>query len=153
MKYNFLLLAFVMLSFWSCKKKSTTTVDQPAVDEQIITSYIANNKLTAKATGSGLYVVTTSPGSGLQPTANSNVTVVYKGYLTDGTVFDQSPSTGATFNLLQVIKGWTEGIPLFKKGGKGTLIIPSALGYGATATGKIPANAVLIFDITLLDVK
>ena len=150
MKYSFLFLVLV-LSTLSCKKKDK--VDQPAVDEQIITSYISDNNLNAKATGSGLYYVITNPGSGLQPASNSNVTVVYKGTLTNGTVFDQSAAAGATFNLAQVIKGWTEGIPLFKKGGKGTLLIPSALGYGSQATGKIPANSVLIFDISLLDVK
>jgi FKBP-type peptidyl-prolyl cis-trans isomerase FkpA len=150
MKYSFLLFILVLSSL-SCKKKDT--VDQSALDEEIIAGYISDNHLNAKATGSGLYYVITNPGSGLQPASNSNVTVAYKGMLTNGTVFDQSAATGATFNLGQVIKGWTEGIPLFKKGGTGTLLIPSALGYGKQASGKIPANAVLIFEITLLDVK
>lgn len=146
-----LLLLMMVLAFCSCKKKKT--VDQKAKDEEIITKYIADNKLSAQATGTGLYYVIISAGSGIQPTASSNVTVSYKGYLTDGTVFDQSSTAGISFNLTGVIKGWQEGIPLFKKGGKGILLIPSALGYGDQATGKIPANSVLIFDITLLDVK
>lgn len=141
----------LLISSFSCKKKET--VNQPAVDEQIITTYISDNNLNAKATGSGLYYVVTAPGANLQPAYNSNVTVKYKGYLTNGTVFDESSATGATFNLTGVIKGWQEGIPLFKKGGKGTLIIPSALGYGSQGSGKIPANSVLVFDIELLDVK
>jgi len=146
-----LLLLVIMSGFCACKKKET--VDQKAVDEQIITQYIADNKLNAQATGSGLYYVIISQGTGLQPIASSNVTVSYKGYLPNGTVFDQSSSSGASFNLSGVIKGWQEGIPLYKKGGKGILLIPSALGYGDRATGDIPANSVLIFDITLLDVK
>jgi len=141
----------LLLSGFGCRKKET--VDQPAVDEQIITTYISDNNLSAKATGSGLYYVVTTPGANLQPAPNSNVTVKYKGYLTNGTVFDESSDLGATFNLTGVIKGWQEGIPLFKKGGKGKLIIPSALAYGGQASGKIPANSVLIFDIELLDVK
>lgn len=137
--------------FTNCKKKNT--VNQPEVDEQIITQYISDHNLTANATGSGLYYVITSQGTGVQPTLASSVTVKYKGYLVDGSVFDQSNNGGATFPLNGVIKGWQEGIPLFKKGGKGILLIPSALGYGSNAQGKIPANAVLIFDIELLDVK
>jgi len=148
---KFLLLLMIVIEFCACKKKET--VDQKAVDEQIITQYIADNKLNALSTGSGLYYVIISQGTGLQPIASSNVTVNYKGYLPNGTVFDQSSSSGASFNLSAVIKGWQEGIPLYKKGGKGILLIPSALGYGDRATGDIPANSVLIFDITLLDVK
>nr|MBA3682346.1 FKBP-type peptidyl-prolyl cis-trans isomerase [Bacteroidota bacterium] len=88
-----------------------------------------------------------------QPKSSSNVTVNYKGSLRDGTVFDQSGAAGISIGLNSVIEGWKEGIPLFKKGGKGVLLIPSALGYGDKATGKIPANSVLIFDIELLNVQ
>ena len=151
LKYSFFFLFVFGLLTSSCKKNKK--VSQTEVDEDIITKYIANNNLDAKATGSGLYYVISVAGSGAQPNASSNVTVKYKGTLTDGTVFDQSTSAGATFNLSGVIKGWQEGIPLFKKGGKGILLIPSALGYGDQATGKIPAASVLIFDVELLDVK
>ena len=57
-----------------------------------------------------------------------------------------------TFPLSGVIQGWQEGIPLFKEGGSGILLIPSALGYGSQSVGSIPANSVLIFDINLIDV-
>lgn len=150
-KRNFLFFLLFSLLASSCKKNKK--VSQAEVDEDIITKYIATNNLDAKATGSGLYYVISVVGTGSQPNSSSNVTVKYKGTLTDGTVFDQSASAGATFNLSGVIKGWQEGIPLFKKGGKGILLIPSALGYGDQATGKIPAASVLIFDVELLDVK
>jgi FKBP-type peptidyl-prolyl cis-trans isomerase FkpA len=146
-----LVLVFIILSFLSCKKKSNAS--QAELDEKIITNYISDNKLNATATGSGLYYVITSQGTGIQPTSNSNVTVSYKGSLKDGTIFDQSSTSGITFGLSNVIKGWQEGIPYFKKGGKGVLLIPSALGYGAQATGSIPANSVLIFDINLINVQ
>jgi len=146
-----LVLLFIVLSFVSCKKRKTAT--QAELDEKIITNYITDNKLNATATGSGLYYVISSQGTGAQPNASSNVTVNYKGSLKDGTVFDQSAPAGISFGLPGVIKGWQEGIPYFKKGGKGVLLIPSALGYGSNATGSIPANSVLIFDIELLNVN
>lgn len=142
---------FVVLSLLGCKKKKT--VNQAEVDEKIITTYIADNGLDAKATGSGLYYVIKTEGTGKQPNANSTVLVNYKGYLTDGKVFDQSKAQGYTTSLTQVIKGWQEGIPYFKKGGKGILLIPSALGYGSQEMSSIPANSVLIFDIELLEVN
>jgi FKBP-type peptidyl-prolyl cis-trans isomerase FkpA len=151
MKAVFTIIAVLaVLVVFSCKKKKISS--QAKEDEKIITDYIAANNLNANATGSGLYYVITTQGTGAQPNSASTVTVKYKGYLKDGTVFDQSVN-GATFSLGSVIKGWQEGIPYFKKGGKGMLLIPSALGYGAQATGNIPANSVLIFDIDLVDVK
>lgn len=149
MKLKFLLIILVF-SFCSCQKSAE---DQAKADDKIITKYISDNKLNATATGSGLYYVITTQGTGVNPQLSSNVTVNYKGYLTSGSVFDQSAATGATFGLTQVIKGWQEGIPYFKKGGKGKLLIPSALGYGSQQTGSIPANSVLIFDIELLNVQ
>jgi FKBP-type peptidyl-prolyl cis-trans isomerase FkpA len=151
MKIN-LLLIVLLLSLSACKKKKNTE-SQATIDDNLIKKYIADNNLNATATGSGLYYVITTQGTGVNPTINSKVTVVYDGLLTNGTVFDQSPLSGATFNLSGVIKGWQEGIPFFKKGGKGTLLIPSALGYGSQATGKIPPNSVLIFNIQLIDVQ
>lgn len=137
--------------FFGCKKQNT--LSQAQQDENTINKYISDNHLNATATGSGLHYVISTQGTGIQPNANSTVTVQYDGLLIDGSIFDQSTAAGATFPLTGVIKGWQEGIPLFKKGGKGILLIPSALGYGSQAVGKIPANSVLIFNIQLLDVK
>jgi FKBP-type peptidyl-prolyl cis-trans isomerase FkpA len=76
--------------------------------------------------------------------------VDYTGYFMDGKVFDESVST---FSLRGVIAGWREGIPLFGKGGKGKLLIPSRLGYGSNPPPGIPKDAVLLFDIHLIDIK
>ncbi|MFN9955636.1 MAG: FKBP-type peptidyl-prolyl cis-trans isomerase, partial [bacterium] len=72
--------------------------------------------------------------------------------LLDGTIFDQTTGNQtATFPLANLIPGWQEGIPLLQKGGKGTFLLPSALGYGPNPVGPIPANSVLIFEIELID--
>jgi len=145
---NLLFFLFIGLLISSCKKAEK----QAEEDEEIISKYIADHNLNAIATGSGLYVVITDHGTGSSCNSTSDVTVDYKGYFTDGTIFDESNSTGITFNLANVIAGWTEGIPYFKEGGNGILLVPSALGYGDESNGGIPANSVLIFDVALLDV-
>ena len=149
--HSLILMMFFSFIFNSCKKVDPSA--QAKTDDQIISNYITSNKLSAKSTGSGLYYVVVSQGTGANPSLNSTVRVAYKGYLTNGSVFDQSNSSGISFGLNSVIKGWQEGIPLFKKGGKGKLLIPSALAYGSQSVGGIPSNSVLIFDIELLDVQ
>ncbi len=153
MKHITMLLLLAALVMVSCKKFDPEK--QAELDETIITDYITANGLTSKAvaTGSGLYYVIDSLGTGVYPTLASTVTVAYKGTLTDGTIFDKSTVTGATFPLSGVIEGWQEGIPKYKEGGKGKLLIPSALGYGNQLVGSIPKNSVLIFDVTLIDVQ
>jgi len=157
-----LLSALLVLTlFVSCgkeKEKEATIENQATVDyvsknDKEITDYIAKNHLTAQKTDSGLYYVVTEPGTGAQPTATSNVTVAYKGYFPNGTVFDQSDEKGISFGLDQVIKGWTEGIPNLKTGGSGILLVPAHLGYGDQTMGPIPGNSVLIFDVKLISVN
>lgn len=127
--------------------------DYESQNEAAIKKYISDNNLTATRTDSGLYYVINNEGTGTRPTNNSNVTVAYKGYYLNDNVFEQSEDDGISFGLDGVIKGWTEGIPLFKEGGDGTLLIPSKLGYGDNGRGTIPGGSVLVFDITLISVN
>lgn len=156
MKYS--LFALVLTLFVSCVSPDTDNeplvpIDYTEKNEAEILKYLADNNLTAQKTATGLYYIINEPGTGKQPTATSTVTVVYKGYYTTKKGFDQSLDTGTTFGLQQVIKGWTEGIPLFKEGGKGVLIVPARLGYGSFDYGGIPGGSVLVFDINLITVK
>ena len=110
--------------------------------------------MVATKTDSGLYYVINNEGTGSSyPTSNSNVTVAYKGYFLDGTVFDESDADGISFNLNQVIPGWTEGITYFKEGGDGILLIPYNLGYGVYGNNTIPRVSVLIFDVNLKSIN
>jgi FKBP-type peptidyl-prolyl cis-trans isomerase FklB len=109
-----------------------------------------------KTTASGLEYKVIKEGEGPQPKATDMVTVNYRGTLIDGTEFDSSYKRGqpATFPLNGVIKGWTEGLQLMKKGGKYQFFVPSNLAYGERSVGgDIAANATLIFEVELLDVK
>jgi FKBP-type peptidyl-prolyl cis-trans isomerase len=103
-------------------------------------------------TASGLGTRMLTEGKGDAPTAKDQVTVSYKGTLaTTGAVFDQSDS--AEFGVDGVIPGFAEGLQLIKPGGRIRLCIPAALGYGPRATGSIPANSDLVFEVGLISVK
>jgi len=128
-------------------------IDYEVENEEEIVAYIADNNLDATASGSGLYYVIEEEGTGAQPEADSNVTVVYKGYFTNGTVFDETDELGISRNLNQVIPGWSEGMQYFKEGGSGKLLIPSSLAYGRYGTSSIPGGAVIIFDVNLKSVN
>lgn len=107
-------------------------------------------------TASGLQYEVLTEGTGAKPTATDNVTVHYKGTLTDGSVFDSSYDRGqpATFPLNRVIPGWTEGVQLMPVGSKFKFTIPPNLGYGAAgAGGKIPPNSTLIFEVELIKIN
>jgi len=109
-----------------------------------------------KSTASGLQYKVLKEGTGSQPKGTDMVTVNYRGTLIDGTEFDSSYKRGqpATFPLNGVIKGWTEGLQLMKQGSKYQFFVPSNLAYGERSVGPdIAANATLIFEVELLEVK
>lgn len=138
---------------FSCSLDQDPPKDFTASNEKEIIDYLEKNQLTATRTESGLYYTIENQGDGLRPDITSRVTVAYKGYFTNGNIFDQSSDQGIPLYLSQVIKGWTEGIRYFNEGGSGKLFIPAHLGYGSYPVMGIPAGSVLIFDIKLLKVE
>ncbi len=120
----------------------------------------AMDKIAAgyEETPSGLRYKILQKGNGKQATKGSNISVHYKGQLTDGTEFDSSYTRKQPIDFKigvgQVIAGWDEGIQLLKVGDKARFVIPSNLAYGSQgAGGAIPPDATLIFDVELMDVK
>lgn len=163
MKIFFPVLA-LLLMLSACEpsaqdKLKSQMVDSPTaqadIDKNLILQYAIDNNLDVKATPSGIYYTIETPGEGeASPDNGSLVTAHYHGMLLDGKVFDSSIDRGEPlkFQLGGVIPGWQEAIPMLKKGGKGKFLIPSTLAYGPRgAGGVIPPNAVLVFDIELVD--
>ncbi|MGL5741091.1 MAG: FKBP-type peptidyl-prolyl cis-trans isomerase N-terminal domain-containing protein [Legionella sp.] len=105
---------------------------------------------------SGLQYKIIEAGTGAKPSKSDTVTVEYTGTLIDGTVFDSTEKNGkpATFQVSQVIPGWTEALQLMPAGSTWEIFVPSDLAYGPRSVGgPIGPNETLIFKIHLISVK
>jgi peptidylprolyl isomerase len=104
--------------------------------------------------GDGVRIRDIRLGEGDPVEPGATITVHYKGWLPDGTVFDDSRSRNRgqpmTLSLSDMIAGWRKGIPGMKPGGIRKLVIPPEMGYGAQGKGDIPPNATLIFEVELI---
>lgn len=150
----------LILSIISCNKEDDLEkrLNQAKVDDQLIQDYLKDNQLEAdtlevsyNGVNYNLYYHTHKEGTGPSPEPYRTVRAFYKGSLLDGTVFDETDDKPASFNLQNVVPGWTFGIPLMRPGGRTFFYIPSGLGYGNVENVGIPANSVLLFDVILVD--
>ncbi|MES2701763.1 MAG: FKBP-type peptidyl-prolyl cis-trans isomerase [Bacteroidota bacterium] len=131
-------------------------------DEQVLKAYFAKNKIKATRTPAGVYYVVSKKGSGENMKAGQHIAMKYLGTFLDGKRFDgnmdekfNSKGNPYSFTLGagQVIRGWDEGIQHFNTGSRGTIYLPSAMGYGAQGMGPIPPNSVLVFHIEVVGVQ
>ena len=103
----------------------------------------------------GIYYKVLETGEGkVSPTVRSIVSVHYRGTLIDGKEFDNSYKRNCpeAFRLCDVIDGWQIALQQMHVGDKWTIYIPSEMGYGSKASGPIPANSTLIFEVELLGI-
>jgi len=160
-----LVVSLISLLLINCKKNDSDpgmkqctydscAIKAPAAEIQSVQNYLTTNSITATQHCSGLFYRVENAGTGVAPDACSYVTVKYVGKLTNGTTFDQTQGTNTYSNYLSnLIRGWTNGVPYVKTGGRIHLYIPPSLGYGSQASGPIPANSILIFEIDLINVQ
>ncbi len=142
--YFFIPCLFIFL--FSCVSSEEVFDDNQAEIEQ----YLEDNNLTSEITASGLHYVTTQTGNGNFPANNDDVKVNYVGKYIDGWEFDSG--VGSEFNLSEVIAGWTEGMQFVSEGGSAILLLPASLGYGNNPPAGIRKNAVLVFNVDLLEI-
>jgi FKBP-type peptidyl-prolyl cis-trans isomerase len=136
---------------------------QLPIDDKTLQDYFTKNHIKPTKTASGLYYTMQKPGSGAAIAAGEVVSMKYTGKTLEGKAFDSNVDTSIghhgteplTFPVgqHQMIPGVDEGVGLMKKGAKATLYLPSPLGYGEQAPPNIGANAILVFDIEVTDVK
>lgn len=117
-----------------------------------------------RITASGLTFILTQQTSGISPTKGAKITVAYKGYLSDGTLFEEvEEDEGFTFKLgdTDIIAGWNEGFALMKEGERAVFIIPPSLAYSSKGVPHpdmegewlIPPNATLRYEVVLMRVR
>jgi len=156
-----LIIVFVGVAAFIFYNKSNNTSLNPAVSVTPLPTPTPtppeNNKIIKME--NGLQIEDLKVGTGPEAKAGDTISVNYSGALENGTVFDASEKHGgpATFQIGvgQLIKGWDEGIPGMKVGGKRKLIVPPSLGYGSqnVGNGLIPPNSTLFFEVELLSVQ
>jgi FKBP-type peptidyl-prolyl cis-trans isomerase FkpA len=130
-------------------------------EDSTIQVYLKANNLTGIKTNSGMYYVITQEGSGASPVKGDDVSMNYTGMFLDGSKFDSNVDSAfghvTPYNfplgMNRVIAGWDEGITYLKKGTKAKFLLPSRTAYGKYGQGKIPADAILQFDVELVDFK
>jgi len=142
------------------RKGQLLAAAQTTKDVAQIQAYLQKNNATAKKTTGGTYYIIKRAGTGLPPKKGQTVRVLYRGtVLATGKEFDSSAKHGNEpiafpLGVGQVIPGWDQGIAMLTKGSKAVLLIPSPLAYGPRGAGAdIPANAVLRFEVELVDFK
>jgi FKBP-type peptidyl-prolyl cis-trans isomerase len=133
-----------------------STINEPHCRR--ITSVPLETRGDTVVTSTGLRYIQVQPGTGAQAVSCATVDILYVGQLTNGFIFDQTRGdTTRTFGLgiTPLVTGFEEGLLGMQEGGSRRLIIPPALGYGASPppNSGIPANATLIFDIRLVNVR
>lgn len=130
-------------------------LSQDHIDRNLIVNLLIDSLWDFQKTYSGIYYQIDEPGIGDNPTFDSKIICHYRGTFLNGQEFDSSlkKEKPASLKLDAMIAGWQEFVRLLKKGGKGTLIVPSRLAYGEIPPPRsgIPMNAVLIFEIELID--
>ena len=136
-----------------------TNTDAPAaavlipIESTTFAPALGVNLAASRRTADGLYIRDIRVGTGDSVAAGARLSVKYVGYLANGTFFDSNTvSSPFTFilGIGKVIAGWDEGLVGMRVGGQRQLVIPSALGYGASGSGSIPPYANLVFRVDLL---
>lgn len=140
---------------YTCTPSNPTTV-APGSELTALETYLAGKGLLGSVTrhANNFYYKIEEQGSGIVANTCSNVRVSYEGKLANDSTFT-SPgelSNPQTYTLNRLILGWQLGLQLIQKGGKIKLYLPPSLAYGSNAVGTIPANSILIFEISLIDV-
>jgi FKBP-type peptidyl-prolyl cis-trans isomerase len=160
--FLFTSLGLSLLVLWeNAHPSSTSSSNASATASASKATSIVGTKLSGFTPVSNVTSLKTTDlkvGTGQTVQPGANVSVYYTGAVAStGTIFQSTSSTGqaATFSLSQVIAGWTQGIPGMKVGGTRQLLIPADEAYGANppSGSGIPANAPLVFNVTVLSIN
>lgn len=143
-RYWILLAGLILFSCGRYNDDEVKTFDDK------IAAYVKKNNLDMTRSESGLYYNIQNEGEGDPIKPTDVISAIYKGKLLNGKVFDEQKEP-TELTLKNLVHGWREIAYYLKPGGKATIICPPQLGYGQQAIGEIPEEAVLIFEIEIVD--
>jgi FKBP-type peptidyl-prolyl cis-trans isomerase FkpA len=148
-----LCLSLIFFNFNSCVKDEGCQNKTIQSEAGAIAAYAAANGISGITHSSGVYYQVTVPGGGVTPNPYSTVVIRYVGKLLDGTVFDSQTTTNVTLPLGSSIAGFQIALQQVQKGGTIKFMVPSSLAYGCNGYANIPGNAILYFEVQLIDVQ
>ena len=148
---NKLTFAAIGLSLFLSACATVPIPPSTAQGADFLTRNAAAKRVVTTASGLQYFVVKSGPNTGRSPVSGESVTFDYEGKLTTGETFDSSFARGTplTGDIDRFVPGFTEALKLMRPGDEWVVWIPPALGYGAEASGPIPANSVLRFRMAL----
>lgn len=150
-----IVLVACVVIFFIIKKTDPAKV---GLNNNMSSSQTQNNQTGKPDPSTDIIMTVTREGEG-EASKNGDLLVVnYAGYLADGTKFDASADHGQPFQFVigsgSVIPGWEIGLLGMKKGEARQIIIPPNYAYGPQGVpGAIPPNAILTFDVELVDIN
>jgi FKBP-type peptidyl-prolyl cis-trans isomerase FkpA len=152
MRRLFLLLACALpLLAAGCDSSSTGAT---SVEDTNFASALGIDLSAMTRVNANLYYRDITVGSGALAQSGNSVSVHYKGWLSNGTLFQQSQQPFPfALGTGYVIPGWDQGVPGMRVGGKRLLVIGPSLAYGTRGSGPIPPNAVIVFEVELLSAQ
>jgi peptidylprolyl isomerase len=137
----------------ACNADAPGSPAAPPLETATYAAALGVNISASTKLSSGMYYRDITVGTGATVASGMTVGARYIGYLTNGNVFDSNTSAASPFSFKigsgQVIQGWEQGLIGAKVGTTRQLIIPPGLGYGASGSGAIPGNAILVFTVTI----
>jgi FKBP-type peptidyl-prolyl cis-trans isomerase FkpA len=155
-----------LLFLFSCNDSSDDLRKEKEM--RLLRQYLELNNITVEPTASGLYYIPLSEGTGDKPGRNHWVIIRYTGKLINDKVFETTDEAVAISNKLHStsvlygnrrlsleslsVQGVVEGLMMMREGGTATLILPSHLGFGSTATAVVPAYSTLVYEVELIRV-
>jgi FKBP-type peptidyl-prolyl cis-trans isomerase len=145
---KFLLMFAAAASLTACLDVGAPQASDPATETFAPSLGVNISQMQRTASGTYYRDIKLGTGASFNALTASSITVDFFGYLKDATRFGADTNSTIPLNS-GLIYGFVDGIQGMQAGGERLIVIPSELGYGNSSTGPIPANATLIFDITL----
>jgi FKBP-type peptidyl-prolyl cis-trans isomerase FkpA len=142
-------VAASVLSLSACLGSDATGTTVIPIEQQVWAPALQVTLSQFTKLSSGVYFLDSLVGTGATLTGTPTVSVLYAGYLANGTKFDEKTGTPICFALSGLISGWQDGMQGMKVGGKRRLLIPPGSAYGSSGNGAVPGNANLLFNVTL----